>query len=103
MAAPDEVDAVYRRLFPKLVGMVSLYCGDRWVAEEIAQETLSRLWERSPAQVIDSPDAWTYRVAMNLANSWFRRRAIERRAKDAFRAAPSRLKGSQCMIGSRKS
>jgi RNA polymerase sigma factor (sigma-70 family) len=88
MTAPDELDAVYRRLFPKLVGLVSLYCGDRWVAEEIAQETLSRLWARSPETTPDSPDAWTYRVAMNLANSWFRRRAIERRARDTFRAAP---------------
>jgi RNA polymerase sigma factor (sigma-70 family) len=86
MAAPDELDAVYRRLFPKLVGLLSLYCGDRWVAEEIAQETLSRLWARSPQSAPDSPDAWTYRVAMNLANSWFRRRAIERRARDAHEA-----------------
>jgi RNA polymerase sigma factor (sigma-70 family) len=87
MTASDELDAVYTRLFPKLVGMVSLYCGDRWVAEEIAQETLSRLWERSSSHPpIDSPDAWTYRVAMNLANSWFRRRAIEGRARAQLRS-----------------
>jgi RNA polymerase sigma factor (sigma-70 family) len=87
MTAPDELDAVFTRLFPKLVGMVSLYCGDRWVAEEIAQETLSRLWEQSSSARIDSPDAWTYRVAANLANSWFRRRSIERRARETMRGA----------------
>jgi RNA polymerase sigma-70 factor (ECF subfamily) len=81
MTAPDHVDAVYSRLFPKLVGAVSLYCGDRWVAEEIAQEALSRLWEQSSTREIASPDAWSYRVAFNLANSWFRRRAIERRVR----------------------
>jgi RNA polymerase sigma factor (sigma-70 family) len=81
MTAPDELDAVYSRLFPKLVGAVSLYCGDRWVAEEIAQEALSRLWEHSSTREITSPDAWSYRVAFNLANSWFRRRAIERRVR----------------------
>jgi RNA polymerase sigma-70 factor (ECF subfamily) len=81
MTAPDHVDAVYSRLFPKLVGAVSLYCGDRWVAEEIAQEALSRLWEQSSTREIGSPDAWSYRVAFNLANSWFRRRAIERRVR----------------------
>jgi RNA polymerase sigma factor (sigma-70 family) len=86
MTAPDELDAVFTRLFPKLVGMVSLYCGDRWVAEEIAQETLSRLWAQSASARIDSPEAWTYRVATNLANSWFRRRSIERRARDSLRA-----------------
>jgi RNA polymerase sigma factor (sigma-70 family) len=81
MTAPDHVDAVYSRLFPKLVGALSLYCGDRWVAEEIAQETLSRLWERSASREVESPDAWSYRVAFNLAKSWFRRRAIERRVR----------------------
>ena len=87
MTASDELDAVFTRLFPRLVGMVSLYCGDRWVAEEIAQETLSRLWEQSSSAQIDSPDAWTYRVAMNLANSWYRRRSIEHRARATLRAA----------------
>ena len=87
MTASDELDAVFTRLFPKLVGMISLYCGDRWVAEEIAQETLSRLWEQSSSAQIDSPDAWTYRVALNLANSWFRRRSIDRRARESLRNA----------------
>src|SRR6476661_2105235 len=83
MTAPEDIDAVYAKLFPKLVGLLSLYCGDRWVAEEIAQETLSRLWERSARVEIASPDAWTYRVAMNLSNSWLRRRALERRVARA--------------------
>jgi len=81
MTAPSELDAVFTRLFPKLVGMLSLYCGDRWVAEEIAQGSLARLWEQQRASAIESPDAWTYRVAMNLANSWLRRRLIERRVR----------------------
>ncbi len=81
MTAGDDLDAVYVRLFPKLVGLVSLQCGDPTVAEEIAQETLSRYWERSRSTVIASPEAWTYRVAMNLSNSWWRRRAAERRAR----------------------
>src|SRR5690349_16488897 len=89
MAAPSELDAVFARLFPKLVGMLSLYCGDRWVAEELAQDTLSRLWEHQAVDQLESVDAWTYRVAMNLANSWLRRRVVERRVRDSIgRAAP---------------
>lgn len=66
---------------PRLVGTLSLYCGDRWLAEELAQETLARVcrdWAR--VGVMHAPGAWAHRVAINLANSWFRRRAAERRA-----------------------
>jgi RNA polymerase sigma factor (sigma-70 family) len=80
MTVPLDLDAVYTRLFPKLVGALSLQCGDRVVAEDLAQEALSRYWERSGSMEIESPDAWTFRVAFNLANSWLRRRAAERRA-----------------------
>ena len=65
----------------RLVRSLTLYCGDRWVAEELAQETLVRAWERwSVVGEAASPEAWTFRTATNLANSWFRRRQAERRA-----------------------
>jgi RNA polymerase sigma-70 factor (ECF subfamily) len=65
----------------RLVRSLTLYCGDPWVAEELAQDALVRAWERwATVRQLDSPEAWTFRVAMNLANSWFRRRAAERRA-----------------------
>jgi RNA polymerase sigma-70 factor (ECF subfamily) len=58
-----------------------LYCGDRGVAEELAQEALARAVERwGRVATMHSPDAWVYRVAFNLARSGFRRRAAERRA-----------------------
>lgn len=52
------------------------------MAEELAQETLARVcrdWRK--VRSLDSPEAWAQRVAINLANSFFRRRAAERRAK----------------------
>jgi RNA polymerase sigma factor (sigma-70 family) len=69
------------RLRGRLVGSLTLFCGDRAVAEELAQEALARAWERwSSVGQMASPEAWTYRTALNLARSRFRRRAAERRA-----------------------
>jgi RNA polymerase sigma-70 factor, ECF subfamily len=59
-----------------------LYLGDRDVAEELAQETLVRVCEHwKDVQTMVSAEGWTYRVGFNLANSHFRRRAAERRAR----------------------
>ena len=66
---------------PRLVGSLTLFCGDRALAEELAQEALARAYERWPrVSTMESPAAWTYRVAFNLARSAARRRAAERRA-----------------------
>lgn len=76
-AVDDYCGDEYARLF----GTLRLYCNDRWLAEELAQEALARLvrqWDR--VQVMDAPGAWLHRVAINLANSSFRRRRAERRA-----------------------
>lgn len=85
--APTDLAAFCRREFPRLVGALDLHCGDLDVAEEMAQEALVRAAERwEQVRRMAAPGAWVYRVAINLANSWFRRRAAERRAK--HRAAP---------------
>ncbi len=73
--------------YPRLVGTLALYCGDRFVAEELAQETLARAcaqWAR--VSHMTAPAGWTHRVAINLANSRFRRLAAERRAQDRAEA-----------------
>lgn len=64
-----------------LVGLLALLTGDRFVAEELAQEALARCCEHWPrVRTLARPDAWLWRVARNLAASRFRRRAAERRA-----------------------
>ena len=76
-----------RREHPRLVGALSLYCGDSYLAEELAQEALARAcrsWSR--IRDYDSPGAWAHRVALNLANSHFRRRTYERRARERLAA-----------------
>lgn len=67
---------------PRLVGALSLYCGDRALAEELAQDALSRAFrDWTKVRRFGAPGAWTHRVAINLANSYFRRAAAEARAK----------------------
>jgi RNA polymerase sigma factor (sigma-70 family) len=74
---------------PRLVGALSLYCGDRGKAEELAQEALVRLLERwDSLDITSSREAWTYRVAFNLARSSFSRLAIERRARTRLSPPP---------------
>ncbi len=87
MAVPEELAALCRREYPRLVGLLSLYSGDSVLAEELAQEALTvacRDWPK--LKRIDHPSAWLHRVAINLANSHFRRRAAEKRAKDRLAA-----------------
>ena len=81
---PEGVIGFCHRVRPRLVGTLSLLCGDGDAAEELAQETLARVWLRwSRVRELGEPvaTAWTYRVAINLANSWVRRRMAERRAR----------------------
>jgi RNA polymerase sigma-70 factor (ECF subfamily) len=67
--------------YPRLVGGLALYTGDQYVAEELAQEALLRACQRwDQVRVMQSPGGWVWRVALNLANSHFRRRKVARRA-----------------------
>lgn len=78
------------RIRDRLVGALTLTCGDRGVAEELAQETLVRVWERwSRVSAMASPEGWAFRTGFNLAGSWGRRRRAERRAhqRSAVRVA----------------
>lgn len=70
-----------RHVYSRLVGALTLQSGDRATAEELAQESLTRLWlRRNHVSQLKSPEAWVFRVGFNLANSRYRRLLIERRA-----------------------
>jgi RNA polymerase sigma factor (sigma-70 family) len=67
--------------YPRLVAVLSLYCRDRFVAEELAQEALVRAVSNWPrVSTLQSPGGWVHRVAINIAHSWFRRGAAQARA-----------------------
>jgi RNA polymerase sigma-70 factor (ECF subfamily) len=76
-----EVEAFCRDAWPRLVGGLALWCDSRAVAEELAQETLVRVWTRWPrVRDLQDPEAWMWRVAINLSRSSHRRTVAERRA-----------------------
>jgi RNA polymerase sigma factor (sigma-70 family) len=85
----------YLRLFRALV----LICGGRAEAEDVAQESFVRVFERwERVREMDSPTAYLYRIALNERRSrlrhaarWGRRSLVERGdVDDASRAAITR-------------
>jgi DNA-directed RNA polymerase specialized sigma24 family protein len=70
-----------RELWPRLAASMAYLTGDIGAGEDIAQEALIRAWARwARVSRLDSPEAWTYRVAVNLARSRHRRTQAEQRA-----------------------
>jgi RNA polymerase sigma-70 factor (ECF subfamily) len=77
----EALAAMCKLEYPRLVGMLGLYCGDADVAEDLTQEALIRLcqnWRK--VSRMDAPERWLQRVAINLAHSYYRHKAIEHRA-----------------------
>lgn len=72
-----DLDAFCDEERSDLVAALTSYCGDRDVAEDVAQEALARAAERW--EEISSPGPWVYRTSVNLVNTLYRRRAVERR------------------------
>jgi RNA polymerase sigma-70 factor, ECF subfamily len=56
--------SLFDRLYPALVRYLSRRLGDRDLAEDLAQEAFVRLLRHRPP----APEAWLFRVAINLAN-----------------------------------
>lgn len=84
----DDRVAFCEREYPRLVGSLTLYVGDRDLAVELAQEALARAcqhWRRVGR--MGSPGAWVHRVGINLANSVFVRRRAERSALHRCRSS----------------
>lgn len=82
MTADAALDDLVRDRYAPLVGMLTLYVGDRATAEELAQDALATLvrdWDR--VRTMDNPQGWLTTVAFNRARSWWRRRYAEQRAR----------------------
>ena len=92
-SGPQEAEADFAefadREFRLLLGTLSLLLGDRWQAEDIAQEALARAWLRwGRVSGLERPDLWVRRVAVNLAHSWWHRQRSAQAAQARLRADP---------------
>jgi DNA-directed RNA polymerase specialized sigma24 family protein len=79
MEEPLDFEAFCLRNNTALIRLLTLYCGNRETARDLAQETLARTWLNwRKVRRLDRPDLWARRVALNLANSHFRHARVER-------------------------
>lgn len=89
MHPPPGLESFCESNKERLVGVLTLHCGDRDTAEELAQETLVKVCIRwRSVERMMNPEAWMFRVAINLANSYFRRKGAERKAKARLKRDP---------------
>ena len=64
----------FRTTGPKLIALGYVFTGDRAQAQDLAQETLLRAWQRwDTVSDYDDPAAWCRRVLCNLATSEWRK------------------------------
>lgn len=85
-----EVERFCAEAHAPLVAALAHQFGDRWLAEDLAQEALVRACDRwGKVRRLDSPVGWAFRVGVNLGRSRFRRRAAERRARARRGPEPS--------------
>ena len=96
MKAPLDFEGFCHEVYLPLVRMLTLYCGDPDVARDIAQESMIKVSSRWGAvQQMDNPRGWTWKVSINLANSHYRRRRLERRSYRVLQAGAGPLVGER--------
>jgi RNA polymerase sigma-70 factor (sigma-E family) len=76
LAEPEPFDLFFRSSYAGAVRLAHLLTGDRWGAEDIAQEAYSRLHPRFAE--LDNPEAYLRVSVVNAAQSFHRRRGRER-------------------------
>jgi RNA polymerase sigma factor (sigma-70 family) len=87
---PDgpDFESFFRAEYGRLCEALYLLTRDPFEAEELAQETMTRVLERwDRVSEMDSPIGYTFRTALNLNRKRLRRIAV--RARKAFAAIPS--------------
>ncbi len=81
LGSRETFEEFYATEYAAVVGLAYALSGNRWVAEDLAQEAFlaaHRDWDRIAAY--EKPGAWVRRVVANLSVSAFRRRLAEAKA-----------------------
>jgi len=82
-----DFESFFRAEYRSLCQALVLLVGDAFEAEEIAQETMTRVLERwDRVGAMDSPAGYAYRTALNLQRKRIRRLTV--RAKRRFASVP---------------
>lgn len=77
--AAETFESWYVRAHPRLIAALVGFCGSVEIAADAADEACMRAmvgWDR--VSVMDRPDGWAYRVAINHAKRRMRRARMER-------------------------
>jgi RNA polymerase sigma-70 factor (ECF subfamily) len=78
----DAFDAIFRSLYPPLVGLAEGMLRQRAVAEETVQDVLLELWRRRESLVLEeSLRAYLFRAVRNRALNHLRHEKVERRGE----------------------
>lgn len=89
-ARPSGFDAFFRANYAWAVNIAHLLTGDRWAAEDLAQDSFSRMHCRF--EELANPQAFLRVCVVNASRSWHRRRAgDERRMRAASVPGPAAL------------
>lgn len=78
---PKSFDDFYRRDYGSAVGLAFVLTGDRWAAEDLAQDAFLKAhmaW--ATIEEFDCPGSWVRKVMVNASRSAYRRRTVETRA-----------------------
>ncbi|MGZ3715278.1 MAG: RNA polymerase sigma factor [Ktedonobacterales bacterium] len=76
LAGQDAFEALFLQFERQVFGYLMRMTGDEQTARDLSQETFLRAWLHfAKLSTYDSPAAWLFRVATNLAISHLRRRA----------------------------
>lgn len=87
--AAAEFSELCRRSSARLVGTLTLRCGDSELARDIAQEALARAWRDWETLRRRKPvEPWIYATALNLLRSWHRRLRVARRREPVLSVVP---------------
>lgn len=90
----SDVAALYRRTWPRLIGVLVSIGGSRADAEEVAQDAYVKLLARwDSIRRYDDPEAWVRAVAVRTLIGRLRRQQVADRALSKLTGRPGTVRG----------
>ena len=84
----EAFESLFDAEYPRLCQALLLLTGDRFEAEDVAQEAMTRVLERwDRVRTMEAPTGYLFRTALNLQRNRLRGLAV--RARRAFAEAPA--------------